>query len=219
MSWVRSSAAAGCAGHPQAQAVYASDVLAIERLKGLDIALARPQPLVFGFVGCLARSVTPPPGGCQFIVRSCSWTRRLTRGLEPYNRLPASARFIRAVCDHYGLGQVHAAGRPHATPTSRHSSTPTTSGSRTRTGIHERRVSHVSAQRDGQVAARRALACAGLDGPGPRSDRLRQLQHEEQVPNMASGLQARLGAHARGGDGRQHRVHELPVRALDGDAR
>lgn len=63
-----------------------------------------------------------------------------------------------------------------------------------RTGIRERRVSHVPLGELMYVAAARALACAGLEG--------RQLElivsgttsYDDQVPNVASGIQRRVGA-------------------------
>jgi 3-oxoacyl-[acyl-carrier-protein] synthase-3 len=69
---------------------------------------------------------------------------------------------------------------------------------RTRTGIDERRVSHVSLATMAEVAARRALAGAALE---PRDVELivfGTCSMDEQVPNMASGLQDRLGARAAG---------------------
>jgi 3-oxoacyl-[acyl-carrier-protein] synthase-3 len=64
----------------------------------------------------------------------------------------------------------------------------------TRTGIRERRVSHVSLGELGHVAARRALAAAGLD---PRELELivfGSCSFDDQVPSMASGVQLALGA-------------------------
>lgn len=63
-----------------------------------------------------------------------------------------------------------------------------------RTGIRERRISHVPAIRLTQVAARRALACAGVE-----ADQLDLIVYgscsaDEAVPNTASGLQLLLGA-------------------------
>ncbi len=65
---------------------------------------------------------------------------------------------------------------------------------RTRTGMRERRISHVSAIEMATVAARRALACAGL-----RPDDVDLIVYggasaDEQVPNSASGVQLALGA-------------------------
>jgi len=65
---------------------------------------------------------------------------------------------------------------------------------RTRTGIVERRISHVSLGEMAYVSACRAIACAGL---GPKDIDLiifGTCSMDEQVPNMASGLQKRLGA-------------------------
>jgi 3-oxoacyl-[acyl-carrier-protein] synthase III len=65
---------------------------------------------------------------------------------------------------------------------------------RSRTGIHERRISHVSLGRMAEVAARRALAGAGLDPGALDLIVFGTCSMDEQVPNMASGLQAALGA-------------------------
>jgi 3-oxoacyl-[acyl-carrier-protein] synthase-3 len=65
---------------------------------------------------------------------------------------------------------------------------------RTRTGISERRISHVPLGELAYVASCRALACAGL---GPEEVDLiifGTCSMDEQVPNMASGVQQRLGA-------------------------
>ena len=64
----------------------------------------------------------------------------------------------------------------------------------TRTGIHERRVSHVSLGELGYVAAARALAAAGLAGSELELIVFGTCSFDEQVPNMASGVQARIGA-------------------------
>ena len=69
---------------------------------------------------------------------------------------------------------------------------------RTRTGIHERRISHVSLGDMAEVASRRALACAGLAGRDLDLIVFGACSMDEQVPNMASGLQARLGATGAG---------------------
>ncbi|MCC6820878.1 MAG: ketoacyl-ACP synthase III [Verrucomicrobia subdivision 3 bacterium] len=63
-----------------------------------------------------------------------------------------------------------------------------------RTGMKERRITHVSGLEMSYVAAERALACAGM-----KADELDLILYgscsfDEQVPNSASGLQARLGA-------------------------
>jgi 3-oxoacyl-[acyl-carrier-protein] synthase-3 len=65
-----------------------------------------------------------------------------------------------------------------------------------RTGIRERRISHVSLEQLAYVAAARALAAAGL--PGSRIELIvfGTCSHEDQVPNMASAVQLRLGASA-----------------------
>jgi 3-oxoacyl-[acyl-carrier-protein] synthase-3 len=63
-----------------------------------------------------------------------------------------------------------------------------------RTGIKERRVSHVSLEELGYVAARRALAAAGLDPAELDLIVFGTCSFDDQVPNQASGLQVRLGA-------------------------
>jgi 3-oxoacyl-[acyl-carrier-protein] synthase-3 len=64
----------------------------------------------------------------------------------------------------------------------------------TRTGMKERRVSHVSATEMAVVAARRALACAGLDPADLDLIVYGSCSADDQVPNSASGVQAALGA-------------------------
>ena len=63
-----------------------------------------------------------------------------------------------------------------------------------RTGIHERRISHVGLEELGYVAAARALAAAGIDGRRIELIVFGTCSHDDQVPNMASGIQRRLGA-------------------------
>jgi 3-oxoacyl-[acyl-carrier-protein] synthase III len=63
-----------------------------------------------------------------------------------------------------------------------------------RTGIRERRISHVGLEELGYVAAARALACAGLAGEKLELIVFGTCSHDDQVPNMASGIQRRLGA-------------------------
>ena len=41
--------------------------------------------------------------------------------------------------------------------------------------------------------------------------------HDDQVPNMASGIQARIGAQPAAAYGHQHRLHQLSLRAVDRD--
>ena len=63
-----------------------------------------------------------------------------------------------------------------------------------RTGIHERRISHVGLTELGEVAARRALAAAGI---GPDEVELivfGTTSFDDQAPNQASAIQQRLGA-------------------------
>ena len=64
----------------------------------------------------------------------------------------------------------------------------------TRTGIRERRISHVPLGELGYVAAARALAAAGLEGRELELIVFGTCSFDEQVPNMASGVQVRLGA-------------------------
>jgi 3-oxoacyl-[acyl-carrier-protein] synthase III len=66
----------------------------------------------------------------------------------------------------------------------------------TRTGIHERRISHVPLEELAYVASQRALAAAGMEGAKLDLIVFGTCSHDDQVPNMASGIQARLGAHA-----------------------
>jgi len=65
-----------------------------------------------------------------------------------------------------------------------------------RTGIRERRISHVELGELAYVAAERALAAAGLAGKAVELIVFGTCSHEDQVPNMASGLQLRIGATA-----------------------
>src|SRR5688572_20339071 len=65
---------------------------------------------------------------------------------------------------------------------------------RSRTGIHERRISHVSLGEMAEVASRRALAAAGLSASDLDLIVFGTCSMDEQVPNMASWVQARLGA-------------------------
>lgn len=65
----------------------------------------------------------------------------------------------------------------------------------TRTGIRERRISHVNLDEMAYVASARALACAGLDGGAIDLIVFGTCSHDDQVPNMASGIQHRIGAH------------------------
>src|SRR5580700_8696951 len=63
-----------------------------------------------------------------------------------------------------------------------------------RTGIQERRISHVGLEELGYVAAARALAAAGLAGSSVELIVFGTCSHDDQVPNMASGIQRRIGA-------------------------
>ena len=63
-----------------------------------------------------------------------------------------------------------------------------------RTGIRERRISHVGLEELAYVAAARALAAAGVAGSSIELIVFGTCSHDDQVPNMASGIQARIGA-------------------------
>ncbi|HEY0766809.1 MAG TPA: beta-ketoacyl-ACP synthase 3, partial [Steroidobacteraceae bacterium] len=63
-----------------------------------------------------------------------------------------------------------------------------------RTGIRERRISHVGLEELAYVAAARALAAAGIAGSSIELIVFGTCSHEDQVPNMASGIQVRIGA-------------------------
>jgi 3-oxoacyl-[acyl-carrier-protein] synthase-3 len=64
----------------------------------------------------------------------------------------------------------------------------------TRTGIRERRISHVGLDELARVAARRALAAAGLDAAELELIVFGTTTFQDQAPNQASGLQLQLGA-------------------------
>lgn len=68
----------------------------------------------------------------------------------------------------------------------------------TRTGIRERRISHVSLGEMAHVASVRALACAGLAAKDLDLIVFGTTTHDDQCPNMASGLQKMLGAEGCG---------------------
>jgi len=63
-----------------------------------------------------------------------------------------------------------------------------------RTGIRERRIAHVGLEELAFVAAARALAAAGVGGECIELIVFGTCSHEDQVPNMASGIQLRIGA-------------------------
>src|SRR5205085_7105444 len=65
-----------------------------------------------------------------------------------------------------------------------------------RTGIRERRISHVGLEELAYVAAARALAAAAISGSSIELIVFGTCSHEDQVPNMASGIQVRIGAPA-----------------------
>src|SRR5689334_4379408 len=58
----------------------------------------------------------------------------------------------------------------------------------TRTGIRERRISHVSLAEMAYVASERALAAAGMEGSQLDLIVFGTCSHDDQVPNMASGI-------------------------------
>jgi 3-oxoacyl-[acyl-carrier-protein] synthase-3 len=64
----------------------------------------------------------------------------------------------------------------------------------TRTGMKERRISHVPGIELAIVAARRAIACAGLEGKDIELVIYGSCSNDETVPNSASGVQQRIGA-------------------------
>ena len=64
----------------------------------------------------------------------------------------------------------------------------------TRTGIRERRVSHVPVSELSYVASARALACAGMQGKDIELIVFGSTSYDDQVPNVASGIQRRIGA-------------------------
>ena len=63
-----------------------------------------------------------------------------------------------------------------------------------RTGMKERRISHVSLGELAWVASARALACAGLEAAAVDLVIVGSTIGDEMAPNVASGLQLRLGA-------------------------
>jgi 3-oxoacyl-[acyl-carrier-protein] synthase III len=64
----------------------------------------------------------------------------------------------------------------------------------TRTGMKERRISHVRGIELAIVAARRAIACAGMLGADIDLVIYGSCSNDETVPNSASGVQQRIGA-------------------------
>ena len=86
-----------------------------------------------------------------------------------------------------------------------------------RTGMKERRISHVGAIEHGDGGER---PCAGLCRAGRRGhrpDRLRQLQQRRAGAEQRLRRAGEAGRRQRRVDGRQHRVHQLPVRPVDRD--
>jgi 3-oxoacyl-[acyl-carrier-protein] synthase III len=63
-----------------------------------------------------------------------------------------------------------------------------------RTGMKERRISHVPGIELAIVAARRAIACAGMRGEDIDVVIYGSCSNDELVPNSASGVQQRIGA-------------------------
>jgi 3-oxoacyl-[acyl-carrier-protein] synthase-3 len=68
----------------------------------------------------------------------------------------------------------------------------------TRTGIRERRISHVPLGELMYVAVARALACAGQEGRKIELIVAGTTSFDDQVPNVASGIQRRIGAEGCG---------------------
>jgi 3-oxoacyl-[acyl-carrier-protein] synthase III len=64
----------------------------------------------------------------------------------------------------------------------------------TRTGMKERRISHVPGIELAIAAARRAIACAGMNGKDIELVIYGSCSNDETVPNSASGVQQRIGA-------------------------
>ncbi|HUO80260.1 MAG TPA: beta-ketoacyl-ACP synthase 3 [Steroidobacteraceae bacterium] len=64
----------------------------------------------------------------------------------------------------------------------------------TRTGMKERRISHVRGMELAITAARRAIACAGLEGADIDLVIYGSCSNDETVPNSASGVQQQIGA-------------------------
>jgi 3-oxoacyl-[acyl-carrier-protein] synthase-3 len=64
----------------------------------------------------------------------------------------------------------------------------------TRTGIRERRIAHVDLEELAYVASARALAAAGMAGSDIELIVFGSCSYDDQVPNMASGIQLRIGA-------------------------
>ncbi|MDZ7652528.1 MAG: hypothetical protein U5L03_08280 [Burkholderiaceae bacterium] len=83
-----------------------------------------------------------------------------------------------------------------------------------RTGMKERRVSHVSAIEMATLASHRALACADLDPAALELIVYGSVHQRRTGPQLGLGCPARPRRHPRRRDGRQHGVHQLPVRAL-----
>jgi 3-oxoacyl-[acyl-carrier-protein] synthase III len=63
-----------------------------------------------------------------------------------------------------------------------------------RTGMKERRISHVPGIELAIIAARRAIACAGMRGEDIDVVIYGSCSNDELVPNSASGVQQRIGA-------------------------
>jgi 3-oxoacyl-[acyl-carrier-protein] synthase III len=64
----------------------------------------------------------------------------------------------------------------------------------TRTGMKERRISHVPGIELAIIAARHAIACAGMRGDDIELVIYGSCSNDETVPNSASGVQQRIGA-------------------------
>ena len=86
-----------------------------------------------------------------------------------------------------------------------------------RTGMHERRISHVSGIDMAHVASRARARLRGARRAGRRPHRLRQLLERRAGAELGLGRAVEARRRACGGDGRQHRLHELPLRAVHRD--
>lgn len=65
---------------------------------------------------------------------------------------------------------------------------------RTRTGIGQRHISHVSTSEMAVVAAKRAMACAGIEASELDMILIATASPDTLIPNMATNVQAALGA-------------------------
>ena len=101
-------------------------------------------------------------------------------------------------------------------PTWRRSSIPATSGSRSAPAFASGASPTCPASR--WRTSRRARArMRGHRGDGPRPHRVRQLLQRRAHSELRVGALGEARGGQRGGDGRQHRLHELPARPVDGE--